>query len=907
MASKRVAPLRGRRQFHEASATILRVSIEAPGDRPHGAGFRLAALAAILVIPAWILRFLALRELGLGQGPTLFRGFAADLAVALCLLVAVLVAAGWRRWAAVAVAAFWVLLQYANYEHVLALDAPLSFTYAGYLLDRTFLLGSGVALSHPILLLFLLVAVGVSIWQILKRPFRGRAIAAAIFLALAACAALWMWPANPRSLAWKRSHFLIDEIRRHSPVGEASSPAPEPSRAITEELARLWSVDLSGEPWMGVGQVEKNILVVVLEGVSGAYLPMLAELSGVESSIKMPRLDQVARSHSTATRFVGQQRQTNRGLYALLCGRSPRLGSSAPRLNDYAVGPSAPCLPEVLAGEGYHTVFLQASPLSFMMKGQAMPRLGFETVIGERGDEPANLRSKWGIDDRAFLELSLEQIRQLEADGKPWFLTLLTVGTHHPYTVPELAENPGEDGLQRAIAYLDEAVGEFIDQLENEGVLDNTLVVLTSDESAGLPHNTDDFVRTLSQNWSLAILMPPGEGPRLLEEPFLQSDLAVSLLDYLGVADQDSLFTGRSLFRSYRDDRPLFFANTHQGRVYGFFPPDRLVACGEGPAECETFELSPDRLFSGSVGSGREAQRETEMLQAATRLSLQDQAADSGVRTYELVDALEVPVMARHRKIFDGQYLDVPDSMVVEVEIEGEIVGEQGWLHLRHDLVSREDKHFLARLPVLGPGDRFRLRYRLHPSGPLSGLICRGSADLLDTDRLDLHLDVAELRILPEEGEALGVGVEVLEESVERRVEPQPLHLRSRPTGLVLAPCATLDDKNRVVAEACPAGQVTVGPRFYAPLGTQLEVVHRLEGVTGSSRLFSAVGSQGPPMVLAQSPVETLEEGETLDIVLSFEVTAVLNEIVVGLALEEGVPEDSSFRILDTSVTMMLP
>jgi hypothetical protein len=245
--------------------------------------------------------------------------------------------------------------------------------------------------------------------------------------------------------------------------------------------------------------------------------------------------------------------------------------------------------------------------------------------------------------------------------------------------------------------------------------------------------------------------------------------------------------------------------------------------------------------------------------------------------------------------------------MVVEVEIEGEVVGEQGWLHLRHDLVSREDKHFLARLPVLGPGDRFRLRYRLHPSGPLSGLICRGSADLLDTDRLDLRLDVAELRILPEEGEALGVGVEVLEESVERRVEPQPLHLRSGPNGLGLAPCATLDEKNRVVAEACPAGQVIVGPRFYAPLGTQLEVVHRLEGVAGSSRLFSAVGSQGPPMVLAQSPIETLEEGETLDIVLSFEVTAVLNQIVVGLALEEGLPEDSSFRVLDTSVTMMLP
>ena len=903
-----MAPLLGRRWFPEASATIRRVSIEARSGQSRGAGLRLAALAAVLVIPAWILRFLAVRELGIGQGATLFRGFAADLVAALCFLFVVLLVGLWRRWAAVVVTSVWVLLQYANYEHVLALDAPLSLTYAGYLADPTFLLGSGLVLSRPILLLTLLVVVSCMTWLILKQSFDGRAVVAVLVVALVACLALWVWPSEPQTLAWRRSHFLAEEMQRYLPFGGGSRPSVlEPSRGVTEELAQIWSSDLSGEPWTDLGRTDQNILVVVLEGVSGAYLPMLAEQSGVESSIEMPHLDRLARGHPTATRFIGQQRQTNRGLYALLCGRSPKLGSKAPRLNDYALGPSMPCLPEILADLGYQTVFLQASPLSFMLKGQAMPRLGFETVIGERGDEPAYLRSKWGIDDRAFLDLSFDQIRQLESTGSPWFLTLLTVGTHHPYTVPELAEVPGENGLQRAMAYLDEAVGELIDRLEDEGVLEHTLVVLTSDESAGLPQGEDDFIRTLSQNWSLAVLMPPGEGPRLLEEPFLQSDLAVSLLDYLGARDQAAAFTGRSLFRSYAAERPLFFANTHQGRVYGLFPPDQLLACREGPVGCESFKLPPEGLFSGSLGTRKARQREVEMLQAATRLSLQELTLQSGIQTFQLVDDLKVPVMARHRKIFDGQYLDVPDAMVVEVEIEGKVVGQQGWLHLRHDLVSREDKHYLARLPVMGPGDRFRLHYRLHPGGPLSGLICRGSADLLDTDRLDLELDVAELRIVPEEGETLGIGVEVLEESVDRRLDPQPLHLRSDPADAALAPCAVLDGGSNILANECPAGQLVVGPRFYAPLGARLEVVHRLEGLEGTSRLFSAVGSQAPPMVLAQSPVQILEEGETLDLVLSLEVVSVLNELVVGLALEEASPPGASFRVLDTTVTMILP
>ena len=109
------------------------------------------------------------------------------------------------------------------------------------------------------------------------------------------------------------------------------------------------------------------------------------------------------------------------------------------------------------------------------------------------------------------------------------------------------------------------------------------------------------------------------------------------------------------------------------------------------------------------------------------------------------------------------------------------------------------------------------------------------------------------------------------------------------------------------MAQECPPGQVVVGPRFYAPLGARLEVVHRLEGIKGNSRLFSTVASEIPPIPLAQSAVQSLEEGETLDVTLSFEVTAVLDELVVGLAIEEGSVASFSFRVRDTLVTMVLP
>ena len=50
-----------------------------------------------------------------------------------------------------------------------------------------------------------------------------------------------------------------------------------------------------------------------------------------------------------------------------------------------------------------------------------------------------------------------------------------------------------------------------------------------------------------------------------------------------------------------------------------------------------------------------------------------------------------------------------------------------------------------------------------------------------------------------------------------------------------------------------------------------------------------------------------MEEGQTLDVTVSVEVSAVLNELVVALALEEDSPEDASFRVLGTTVKMNLP
>ncbi len=277
------------------------------------------------------------------------------------------------------------------------------------------------------------------------------------------------------------------------------------------------------------------MLLLVVEGVSGAHLRWIAEKQGRESSYEMPNLSRLAREGVAFTNFVSLQRQTNRGMYAILCGDLPLLGTGPPRMSEYAVQGGAPCVPSVLADAGYQTAFLQAAPLPFMMKDQFMQRAGFGRVLGVEFFDRAYSRSEWGVDDLAFVEQSLGLIHSLRASGGPWFLTLLTSGTHHPFNVPRGFSGVGEPGSHAyASQYLDLAVGRFIALIASTGLLRDTLLLVTSDESAGLREG-DETWRGLAQSWGFAVAITP-EGDRFeVDDAYSQLDLAVSILDYLGL------------------------------------------------------------------------------------------------------------------------------------------------------------------------------------------------------------------------------------------------------------------------------------------------------------------------------------------------------------------------------------
>ncbi len=693
-------------------------------------------LLAFLLSP-WASRALLLHDKQLLLQSSDLRGALSDLA-----LTSLVVLLAWATLRLARVISFvllgiWLLINHINTEHVAALDSIMDPKNIRYLLSDTFLGGSGAALSHPLLSIGLALGSLLLLWL----SVRTRPLLPALLLMISLGATL-LWPLNSERFSWRQAHSL-------QLLGERLfRPAPD------LELGHHTPPDLAGSPLFERRVKRPNVLLIMLEGISGAYVPTLARRHGIQYELTMSELDRIASRGLSYASFIAQQRQTNRGEYALLCGDPPKLTSSDAKMTEYLKGGRRRCLPAVLKANGYRTIYMQSAPLSFMLKDQFMPRIGFEEVLGDRSLEDGYVRDNWGIDDRSLFEQAHRKILRLQRDAAPWFLTLLTVGTHHPFGLVPAAFTPTiTDKHARAVAYLDQALGEFFRRLDRTAVGRDTLILITSDESAGITQGFDDLTRQLSQNWGLLVVLTPEKIRRIRDATFLQSDLAISTLDYLGLASQGWHMTGRSFFRDYPTTRLLVFANTYTKKISALDGGDRLISCSDQLSHCSSYRVKRGRLF-GTARTPLPGSTPGVLRVLANQLPRRGPTRRSH---YNLIAS---PVVKLHQRkkaqtIFAGQHLYLKAGAQITVDLKLSIKGEGGPVQLFHDLRSWGSKgaaltHYKAPPTRLKGGENLELKYSFRTDVPLTPMSCRLFARQRGEGDLELVLSRATLEILEE-------------------------------------------------------------------------------------------------------------------------------------------------------------
>lgn len=155
--------------------------------------------------------------------------------------------------------------------------------------------------------------------------------------------------------------------------------------------------------------------------------------------------------------------------------------------------PGATCLGDVLSEQGYRNVFLGGADAAFAGKGKFLLEHGYDSVLDRpfwqrQGETDFN---QWGLSDDRLLENARDTLGSLRASGQPYNMTLLTVDSHEPGLVGPACRIEDERPMRAAVQCTASEVASFLRDIERDGVLDDTAVVLMGDHLAMVGASSD--------------------------------------------------------------------------------------------------------------------------------------------------------------------------------------------------------------------------------------------------------------------------------------------------------------------------------------------------------------------------------------------------------------------------------
>ncbi len=198
-----------------------------------------------------------------------------------------------------------------------------------------------------------------------------------------------------------------------------------------------------------------------------------------------PFLDRLGTESIYFDRFFSNGDMTARALFSTLCSYYPRRGWAVMRArytHEFL------CFPEVLNKAGYWTEMVvgQNRDRNYDHIALFLARNGIHQFLDENSFPPDAQKLGLGLTDESLFDFVYERVKDLRTKSRPYFLSTLTVGTHHPYQYPLV--HPDLEALQKhpdqyvpALRYLDLSLEQFFENMQHEDLFKDTIVLVLGD------------------------------------------------------------------------------------------------------------------------------------------------------------------------------------------------------------------------------------------------------------------------------------------------------------------------------------------------------------------------------------------------------------------------------------------
>lgn len=165
--------------------------------------------------------------------------------------------------------------------------------------------------------------------------------------------------------------------------------------------------------------------------------------------------------------------------------------------------------------KGYYTFSMHGNTGDFWNRATMHQNMGYDKFYSESSfevDETIGL----GLSDKSFFKQVVPKIKDIiESQDKPFYGTLITLTNHTPWTDLELVDEydttwtvniDGQEVVRdyisdttlgnyfRSVHYMDQAIEQLMTDLDNEGILDNTVVVIYGDHDARISKKNYDLL-----------------------------------------------------------------------------------------------------------------------------------------------------------------------------------------------------------------------------------------------------------------------------------------------------------------------------------------------------------------------------------------------------------------------------
>jgi lipoteichoic acid synthase len=344
---------------------------------------------------------------------------------------------------------------------------------------------------------------------------------------------------------------------RHDFLPSRTSKAETPAPQFLPVLARL-GPSPSPRPL--------NILMIVMESVGSHRLGLYG--APYDDS---PEISRLARHGAVFDQVYVSFAATSPAMGALFCSLYPEHGWYT--MQGLMPNIGVPGLAQVLADHGYRTGFIHSGTMEFDNQGEFLHDHGFADILSEPRD----------YDAPRDAEMLPKALNWIKADpSKPFFLTLWTQDTHHPYVAAKSRDygeaNPYLNRYLNAVRTADDLIGNLARALDEMKLTNDTLIVITGDhgEAFGEHSQTAHGFSVYQEEISVPfVFVNPRLFPQKLEIKRMgrQIDFAPTILSMLGY-EQPSAWQGTSLFATEGPTRAYLFSakgNSTLGLIEGSY------------------------------------------------------------------------------------------------------------------------------------------------------------------------------------------------------------------------------------------------------------------------------------------------------------------------------------------------